>query len=204
MWFTVPVVVGNAEQTVVFFHGGWGKIPATASTQYAIDRWTPPLVVNLGTCGGFGGEVEVGTILLVERTVVYDIIDRMENPDDAIQHFATQLDLSWLREPFPMPVRRAVMLSADQDLHHERIPYLRLRYNGIAADWESGAISYTAAMNNTRCLILRGVSDIVHSYGGEVYSGNFPVFVERAQHIVQTLLKALPAWLACAAQQPTA
>lgn len=49
----------------MFFHGGWGKIAAVASAQYVIDRWSPELLVNLGTCGGFEGEITKGTIILV-------------------------------------------------------------------------------------------------------------------------------------------
>ena len=39
----------------------------------------------------------------------------------------------------------------------------------MAADWESGAIAWTAARNGVPCLILRAVSDLVDSLGGEVY-----------------------------------
>ena len=52
---------GDASQRqALFFHGGWGKIAAAASTQYAIDRWAPDLLVNLGACGGLEGEIERG------------------------------------------------------------------------------------------------------------------------------------------------
>src|SRR4051794_29371823 len=44
-----------ADRDVIFFHGGYGKVSAAGSTQYAIDRWHPLLIVNAGTCGGFGG-----------------------------------------------------------------------------------------------------------------------------------------------------
>ena len=43
-WFTRPVAVEGRDVPVVFFHGGWGKISAAGSTQYAIDRWTPELL----------------------------------------------------------------------------------------------------------------------------------------------------------------
>ena len=52
---------------VIFFQGGWGKIAAAASTQYVIDFWRPDLLVNLGTCGGFAGEIARGEIILVEK-----------------------------------------------------------------------------------------------------------------------------------------
>ena len=38
--------------------GGWGKIDAAASAQYAISRWRPSIVVNLGTCAGISGQID--------------------------------------------------------------------------------------------------------------------------------------------------
>src|SRR5262249_309751 len=70
-WFVREV----AGHPVLFFHGGWGKIAAAASTQYVIDRWRPELLVNLGTCGGFAGKAEVGDVVLAAKTVVYDIVE---------------------------------------------------------------------------------------------------------------------------------
>ena len=64
-------------QPVTLFHGGWGKISAAASTQYVIDQYKPELLINLGTCGGFEGLIERGTIIMAEKTIVYDIIEQM-------------------------------------------------------------------------------------------------------------------------------
>src|SRR5215475_6950096 len=72
-WFVRSV----AGRPVLFFHGGWGKIAAAASTQYVIDRWRPALLVNLGTCGGFVGKASVGDVVLAAKTVVYDIVEAM-------------------------------------------------------------------------------------------------------------------------------
>ncbi|WP_374687397.1 hypothetical protein [Promineifilum sp.] len=186
---------------VVLFHGGWGKIDAAASTQYAIDRWRPSLLINLGTCGGFAGDVAAGTLLLVNFTLVYDIIEQMGDPDEALAHYATELDLSWLRDPLPLPARREMLLSADRDIVRGEIAGLRARYGAIAADWESGAIAYVAARNGVRCLILRVVSDLVSDAGengvdgGEIY-GRLDLFVTRADDIMGRLLDSLPGWLA--------
>ncbi len=107
-----------------FFYGGWGKIAAAASTQYVIDRWQPDLLVNLGTCGGFAGQIERGEIILVDKTVVYDIYEQMGDFDAHIAHFTTQIDLDWLPQPYPTPVRRALLVSGDRDLLVEDIPML--------------------------------------------------------------------------------
>lgn len=192
---------------VIFLHGGWGKIAAAASTQYALDRWDPQVLVNLGTCGGFAGlpgGVQRGEILLVERTLVYDIIEQMGDPEGAIRHYAVNLDLTWLREPFPQPVRRSLLVSADRDICLPDIPMLIERYGAVAADWESGAIAWTTARyaawkgKPSRCLILRGVSDLVGEAGGEAY-GAVEVFHEGARMVMEPMLRALPDWLACAA-----
>jgi adenosylhomocysteine nucleosidase len=184
------------EQYLIYFHGGWGKIAAAASTQYVIDRWQPSLLVNLGTCGGFEGEIEKGTVILVERTIVYDLIEQMGDPEAHIAHYTTSIDLSWLRAPYPIPVLRTLMVSGDRDLLVDEIPYLKNRYGAVAGDWESGAIAWVAERNGMRCLILRGVTDLVGSKGGEAYEGNIQVFHENAARIMKRLVESLPAWLA--------
>lgn len=181
-------------QPVILFHGGWGKISAAATTQYVIDHFKPDLLVNLGTCGGFAGRVEPGTIILVERTLVYDIIEQMGDGDAAIDHYASLLDLSWLPLIPPYPVSRGLLVSADRDILVDDIPMLIEKYDAVAADWESGAIAWVANKNNVKCLILRGVSDLVGDDGGEAY-GNYDLFIQRTKEVMRKLFAQLPKWL---------
>ena len=191
---TLPAA-GGRPSAVVLFHGGWGKIDAAASTQYAIDRWRPSLLLNLGTCGGFAGDVAAGTLLLADFTLVYDILEQMGDADEALAYYAKEIDLSWLRGPLPLPVRRELLISADRDIVGAEIADLRARFGAIAADWESGAIAHVAARNGVRCLILRGVTDLVSADDGEAY-GRPEVFVARTAEIMAQLLDSLPGWLA--------
>ena len=196
-WFARPIRIDGADVPILFYHGGWGKIAAAASTQYVIDRWQPQVLMNLGTCGGFAGAVERGTILLVERTIVYDIIEQMGDYDEHIAHYTTDIDLSWLREPYPQPVKRTLLVSGDRDILPEDIPWLREHFGAVAADWESGAIAWVAARHQVRTLILRGVSDLVSEQGGEAYA-NMDVFVEGTRQVLGTLLEHLPQWVKAA------
>lgn len=179
---------------LTYFHGGWGKISAAATTQYVIDHYQPNLLVNLGTCGGFAGRIERGTILLVTRTIVYDIIEQMSDPDEAIEDYSINVDLSWLKEPLPHPVQRGLLLSADRDIQAVDISRLVVKYDAIAADWESGAIAWVAKQNGVKCLILRGVTDLVSPDGGEAY-GNIGLFHKNTRVIMEKLIKQLPDWL---------
>lgn len=183
-----------AVRPFTYFHGGWGKISAAATTQYVIDHFQPTLLVNLGTCGGFESHIARGTVILVTKTIVYDIIEQMSDPEDAIAHYSTDLDLSWLPGLLPYPVQRGLLVSADRDIVPADIPGLIEKYGAVAADWESGAIAWVSQKNGVKCLILRGVTDLVSAGGGEAY-GHIGLFHENTKSIMKTLIDQLPVWL---------
>jgi adenosylhomocysteine nucleosidase len=183
-------IVGNYD--LKFFHSGWGKIASAGTMQFVIDKYLPDLIVNLGTCGGFEGAVEQGDVILVDNTYVYDIVELMGDLDIAT-YYASALDLSWLAEPYPYPARRGMIASADSDLPPEKIPFLKSQ-GAIAADWESAALAWVSQKNNTPLLILRAVSDMVTEQGGEAYN-NIEIFNQRANEIMEELIRQLPDWL---------
>ena len=180
------------DEHISFFHSGWGKIASAGSMQYVIDHYSPDLIVNLGTCGGFESSVNQGDIILVDETYVYDIVELMGDLD-IVSYYAASLDLSWLAEPYPFPARRGRIASADSDLPPAKIPFLKSQ-GAIAADWESAARAWVAQRNNARLLILRGVSDMVSEAGGEAYN-NIEIFNARAKGIMEQLIEQLPEWL---------
>lgn len=186
---------GGFRKPVLFFHGGWGKVASAGATQYIISRWQPRLIINLGTCGGFKGSINRGEIILVDKTIIYDIYEQMGDPDLHIRHYTTTLDNSWHIEPSPIPVKRTVLVSGDRDLFCKDITDLRLKYAAIAGDWESGSIAWIAARNQMPCLILRGVTDLVDEEGGEAYNGGIITFQENTIAVMKTLLDSLPGWL---------
>jgi len=194
-WIEREVGAGASRRPVIVFHGGWGKIAAAASTQYAIERWHPRRLVNVGTCGGFRGRIERGEVVLVERTVVYDIVEQMGDAAEAIAAYTTDLDLSWVGAELPKGVRKGPLVSADRDLLAGDIPRLEKQFGAVAGDWESGAIAWTARRNGVPLLILRGVTDLVGEGGGEAY-GNLALFEENSRLVMKRLLDDLPSWLA--------
>jgi adenosylhomocysteine nucleosidase len=92
-------------------------------------------------------------------------------------------------------VQRTLLVSGDRDLLVAEIPRLKREFGAVAGDWESGAIAWVAARNNTRCLILRGVTDLVGGERGEAYDGHIEVFVEGARQVMTELVDKLPGWL---------
>lgn len=193
-FFAESITSGNRVLDIIYFQGGWGKISAAASCQYVIDKWKPNLLINLGTCGGITGRINRGEIVLVNRTIVYDLFEQMGDAEKVINHYTTDLNLSWLREPYPLDVITGLMVSADRDLMPGDLISLQKRFRAIAADWESGSIAFVASRNQIPCLILRGVSDLVNEQWGEAY-GDIAIFERSAGRIMSSLINTLPAWL---------
>jgi adenosylhomocysteine nucleosidase len=177
-------------EDVVFFHGGYGKVAAAGSTQYAIDRWHPALLVNLGTCGGFSGERVVGDTVLASETIIYDIVERMGDPDEAIEDFHTRLDTRAWPTRLAGRVVRAPLVSADGDLDPAAVGGLHAKFHAGAGDWESGAIAWVAAHNHTPVIILRGVTDVIDAAGNDP-TYHAPGAWERASVRVMAQLIAL-------------
>jgi adenosylhomocysteine nucleosidase len=195
-WFSLYYKdIPKIDEPIIFIHGGWGKVAAAASTQYAIDQWHPKMVINLGTCGGFEDEINKGEIILAEKTIIYDIYEQMGDPDEHIKHYTTEIDNSWISKPFPIPVRRSLLVSGDRDIFCSEIPELKSTYGAIAGDWESGAIAWVSNKNHIQCLILRGVTDLVGAEGGEAYKGNVTFYYENTELIMNGLIDSLPQWL---------
>jgi adenosylhomocysteine nucleosidase len=191
-FFEKRIATSKGELPVIFFHEGWGKVAAAGATQYAIDRWNPEILMNLGTCGGFEGSVKRFETLLIDRTVIYDIKEAMGDSKEAIADYSTQIDLSWLS--VPDSVKKTILVSADRDLVPDEIESLKQNYGAMAGDWETGAIAYACKRNSKKLLVLRGVSDLVSASGGEAY-GNPEVFQNGTEMVMKQLLKDLPKWI---------
>jgi adenosylhomocysteine nucleosidase len=182
------------NKDVLFFHEGWGKVSAAGATQYIIDLYKPEIIINIGTCGGFEGDINQFDIILADKTIIYDIIEAMGDSKGAIADYTTQIDLTWLGNNYPSKVIKTTLLSADKDLKVDEIIKLKNEYSAIVGDWETGAIAYIAQRNKKKIIILRGVSDLVSDQRGEAY-GNFNLFIQRTDSVMKNLLIELPKWI---------
>ena len=191
-WLSHNFDIQERRVAVAFFQTGCGKIPAAAATQFVIDKCNPKMIINLGTCGGFKGKVKKKNVLMVKKTVVYDICERSGQNDKMIEKYRTILELPWLEKPYPMNAVPVTIATADQDLDPEIIPYLIGEYDAVAADWESGAIAYVAKKNGMECLIVRGVSDVVDPNGKP---SNEKDIIKGTEAVMKKLIDGLPKWI---------
>ena len=179
-----------------FFCSGDTKTKAAAACQYAIDHWHPEFLLVLGTCGGVTDGLRPLDVVIADRTAIYDCIIRMAGE---CRFFYPSLDVtldnSWIDfSGFGERVHRGLIASADQDIDHKTRQVL-LEHGVLAADWESGSISYVCQVNKIPCCLVRCVSDIPtgddHGQGKE-YKTNTPSVMEKLiRRILPVLLRQL-------------
>ncbi len=193
--FRNTILVSGRTQPVVFVYSGSGKIAAAAASQFAVDHWCPSLLVNVGTCGGFDGDVAEGEVILAEQTAVYDICEQSGGQQIMEVRFTTNLKLPWQNPPYPLNAKPGVIVSADRDLVPVEIQSLREKFGAVAADWESAAVAHVVrTINNIECLIVRACSYIVGNAGSTIY-GSSIAFELQVSKVMPPLLETLPEWL---------
>jgi len=187
-WF----MLGGMKVPLVVFNGGWGKIAAAASAQYAIGRWNPSALLNAGTCGGLGKHARPGDIILARRTLVYDMVVEIGDPGEEMAYYTTDISIpDGFASRLPFPVLQGTIVSGDRDVARADVPVLIERYGALAADWESASIAFVARRAGLPCVILRGISDVVGGAHPDAYDGRDHIFHAGARGIMQHVIENL-------------
>jgi|GEM_PF-1248809 len=180
------------DEQCLFFNSGDTKTKSAAACQFAIDRWRPEFLLALGTCGGVAEHLKLLDVVLADRTAQYDCIIRMAGEN----HFFypsldVTLDNSWIDfSRFEEKIHRGLIATADQDIDHQTRHNL-MEHGVMAADWESGAVSFVCRANKIPCCLVRGVTDFPTGDDegqGRDYETNTPLIMEK---LVKKILPCL-------------
>jgi len=193
-WFVHPDN-HSAKKEVIWFKSGWGKIGSAGSTQYVIDKWKPELIINIGTCGGFYGKIDLYQLVLVKKTIIYDMFDFIGTVGKSVKYHTTNINLSYLKDKNILKLPKKVIVTGDQDLIPEKVPELYETYNAVIGDWESGSISWICKKNGIKLLIIRGVSDLVGSDGNPAYKEDEGVFRDGVKIVMPKLINIVSDFL---------
>lgn len=180
------------KKEYIFYHSGATKTRSSAACQFAIDNWKPKMVLVLGTCGGVGEGLRVADVIIANKTVQYDCIDRMGRHGAIFYEPMTiNIDNSWIDfSKFDERLYEGIVATADQDINFEVLQLLR-KEDVLCADWESGAIACVCSLNKIKFCILRGISDIPENNEasainqGMDYRKNTPIVMKK---LIDTVL----------------
>lgn len=193
-----------ADKEVVVFQSGIGKVAAALATAFVIERFTPKVVINIGSAGGFAPQLAIGDVVVSSEVVYHDF-------DVTLAGFeygqVPNMPLTFLAD-------KSLLKLAEQAVNHlanhkalvgligsgdffmsdscaiERV--LKHFPTMIAADMEAAAIGHTCYLYQCPFVVIRAISDKVTDETNKV---DFFTFLKTAAKnsaaIVVQMVKAL-------------
>lgn len=175
---------GEAAAVVIC---GVGKVNAAAGTQYAIDRFAPERVVNLGVAGGLDASMEVGGVYRVSKCFQcdFDLSEINGTARGVLNEYETpyfELEVADCDLPTAIVSTGDSFSNVDADrafVHDEMGASLR--------DMELAAIAHVCRRAGVKCVALKAVSDLHfpnRPQPTEQFSANLPRVVDALAEVV--------------------
>jgi len=158
------------EEAVVWL-SGVGKVSTALSLQRCFDMFSPEICFFTGIAGSINKDLEVGDIVLAEKTIQWDLDTRffkmkrgkipftkyrILKPDPELLRYAE----SW--EPANGRLVKGTILTGDTFIAEGDSPeysFLQKELKGDAVEMEGASANYTAELNSVPFLLFRILSD---------------------------------------------
>jgi adenosylhomocysteine nucleosidase len=145
----------------VLIISGIGKVNASLSTQILIDKFSPDVIVNFGTCGGVDSSVQAKKYYLADSVCQFDfdLRDLDGVPLGYIQDYETNFFPS-LTYRFEIDLEKRKLATADRFTESD-IDANDIRELGCSLrDMEGGAIAQVCHANCVKLITIKGVTDV--------------------------------------------
>ena len=181
-----------ANKDVVLSICGVGKVNAGLATQLLIDKYSPEYIVNFGTAGGMNSTVKVKDYYLINECAQYDFdlsyLDPV--PVGYIQDYQRVLFPTFTDKLDFLPESKVA--SGDRFNDDTKDVATILNMGCTLRDMEGGAIAQVCLANQTKLVMVKGVSDV---YGAqtatEQFLSNLHGVSEGFADIIERVIKAL-------------
>lgn len=190
------------EKEVVLLKSGIGKVNAAMATAIMHERFSPSMVINTGSAGGFAEQLEVGDVIISSQVVHHDVdatafnyaygqVPGMPPMFPADTELITKATNSV--KDLGINFSEGVVATGDSFIEDpNRVAFIHKKFpTMIAAEMEAAAIAQVCYQYETPFVVIRALSDIA----GKKSSISFDAFLEKAAKnaakIIMTTLKAL-------------
>lgn len=189
------------ETDIIIAQCGIGKVFAAACTQAMIMRFAPDYILNIGVCGALTGDVKTGDIILGEKVVQYDMdTSAVGDPLGLISginkiYFECSSELNSAIERIiaekGISFKKGVVATGDRFINSsELVEHLRISFDAVGGDMESGAIGHVCYINGVDFAILRAMSDSGDESSDSDYKKSLDFAVKSTVEIVAELCNA--------------
>lgn len=191
-----------ADKDVVLVLSGIGKVNAALSTAVLL-QYHPDCVINTGSAGGLGKDLQVGDVVIGTQTAHHDAdvtafgyahgqLPQMPARFESDAHLcrAAQQAASAFSGA---NVHSGLIVSGDQFIHSaEKVAQLRALFpDALAVEMEAAAIAQSCHQFGVPFVVIRALSDLADAEA----SISFETFLQQASvhsaQMVQNLLRAL-------------
>lgn len=173
---------------VVILQSGIGKVNAAVGTTQLLETYQPDAVINTGSAGGFGADLEVGDVVISSEVRHHDV-DAVVFGYEYGQ--VPQMPAAYVPDPRLVDVARecikglgelriaeGLICTGDIFMADEAVvAQARERFPSmLAAEMEAAAIAQTCHLYECPFVVIRALSDIA----GKESDLSFQAFIEKA------------------------
>lgn len=190
------------DKEVILLKSGIGKVNAAMTTTILHERFSPTMVLNTGSAGGFSQELSIGDIVISEEVVHHDVdatvfdyaygqvpqMPPMYKGDAELVQLAQNI-----AEEIGLQAKTGLIATGDSFMEDDtRVSIVREKFPSmLAAEMEAAAVAQVCYQYDTPFVVIRAISDIA----GEESSISFEAFLDRAVentfHLLMRMVKQL-------------
>ncbi|MET1014097.1 MAG: 5'-methylthioadenosine/S-adenosylhomocysteine nucleosidase [Paenisporosarcina sp.] len=189
-----------AGHDVILLKSGIGKVNAAMSTSILLEKYSPDIVINTGSAGGFDTSLEVGAIVISDEVRHHDVdvtafgyeMGQVPNLPAAFQsdEKLRKLAEETVRELSEHQYAIGLIATGDSFMSDsERVELVRGNFPQMkAAEMEAAAVAQVCYQFEVPFVIIRSLSDIA----GKESSISFEEFLPTAaKHSTQIVLRLI-------------
>ena len=198
--------VGKLHGTdVVLLKSGIGKVNAAMSTAILLEKYTPDVVINTGSAGGFSPELKVGDVVISTDVVHHDVdvtifgyaygqVPQLPPTFKADEKLIAVAEEA-AKKIEKVQVVKGLIATGDSFMNDsKRVEFVRGKFPELqASEMEAAAIAQVAYQFGVPFIIIRALSDIA----GKESNISFEAFLETAaihsSQLVENIVQQLKA-----------
>lgn len=181
-------VIGG--HNVVLAVSGIGKVSAALCSQAIIDKYSPNVLINFGTVGGFGDKVSAKNYYAVDKCCQYDF--DVSDLDDVPVGYIQDYDTVFFDVKTCDFLEKRSLATSDKFTCKEKDVKTVNNLGCSLCDMEGAAIAQVCASNAVPLYIVKGVTDVFGSgTNAEQFCENLKAVSDGFPDVIIKLLKTL-------------
>lgn len=189
-------------QEVVLMQSGIGKVNATICTTLMIQHFKPKMIINTGSAGGLGQDLEVGDIV-VSKSVMHHDVDATafgyelgQVPMMPVKYEADETLIALATQAIKnnnLNAKLGLIVSGDSFIgtQTQKETIISNLNDVLSVEMEAAAVAQTCYQFNVPFIITRAISDLANGDAGVTFEEFLKVACVSSSKIVKSLLETI-------------